>query len=173
MNRKYYRLCIRSGFLSTPEPYVAEAVVVHPKNIEIGENVTVGHNVILEAYHKNKMIIRDGVWIGTNCYFNSAGGLKIGNDVGIGPNVTILTSEHSGEPAIEPVMKTDLEFAPVYIQDGADIGAGSIILPGVIIGQGSIIGAGSVVTKGIHVPAYQVWAGNPAKFLRNRFVTNE
>lgn len=54
--------------------------------------------------------------------------------------------------------------APVIIEDNAFIGARSIILKGVTIGANSIIGAGSVVTKSI--PANEIWAGNPAKFIR-------
>ena len=44
------------------------------------------------------------------------------------------------------------------------IGANSIILKGVTIGERSIIGAGSVVTK--NIPDDEIWAGNPAKFIR-------
>lgn len=47
------------------------------------------------------------------------------------------------------------------------IGAGATILSGVTIGVGAVIGAGSVVTH--DVPAYEIWAGNPAKKIRNRF----
>jgi len=153
-----------SGILNT-EP---GALVVHPENIRIGKNVHIGANVILEAYHLTKMEIGDGCWIGSGCFFHSAGGIKIGKNVGFGPGVKILTSAHTGFPAIDPVIKTELWFDSVEIGDGVDIGAGAIILPGVKIGEGSIIGAGSVVTKGIHIPAYQVWTGNPCKFLRHR-----
>ena len=55
--------------------------------------------------------------------------------------------------------------APVVIGDNVFIGAKCIILKGVIIGENSIVGAGSVVTKSI--PANQIWAGNPARFIRN------
>lgn len=54
------------------------------------------------------------------------------------------------------------------------IGARSLIKAGVKIGHGSVVGMGSVVTKDI--PAYEIWAGNPAKFIRKRFdddTTNE
>lgn len=54
--------------------------------------------------------------------------------------------------------------SPVVIKDGVFIGAHCIILKGVTIGEKSIIGAGSVVTKSI--PDGEIWAGNPAKFIR-------
>jgi len=53
----------------------------------------------------------------------------------------------------------------IYIGDNVFIGANSMILKGVNIGDRSIIGAGSVVTK--HVPSDQIWAGNPARFIRD------
>ena len=54
--------------------------------------------------------------------------------------------------------------APVVIKDNAFIGAKVIVLKGVTIGENSIIGAGSVVTRS--VPDNEIWAGNPAKFIR-------
>lgn len=54
--------------------------------------------------------------------------------------------------------------APIYIRKGAWIGAHSIILKGVTIGERAVIGAGSIVTK--DVPADEVWAGNPARFIK-------
>lgn len=54
----------------------------------------------------------------------------------------------------------------VHIEDDVFIGLNVIICNSVTIGKGAIIGAGSVVTKDI--PPYQVWAGNPARFIKNR-----
>jgi len=54
---------------------------------------------------------------------------------------------------------------PVVVKDNAFIGARSIILKGVTIGNNSIVGAGSVVTKSI--PDNEIWAGNPARFIRS------
>ncbi len=137
-------------------------------NAKICDGVYLGRDAQFDMYEENPLIIREDSWIGPQCYFNSAGGLTIGKKVGIGPGVKILTSEHSAVPCIAAVIDTELIFYSVYIEDLADIGVGSIILPGVIVGQGSIVGAGSVVTKGTQIPAYQIWAGNPCKFLRNR-----
>jgi len=141
-------------------------IVFHPQNISIGENVYVGHNTILKGYYKNEMIVGDHTWIGQSCFFHSAGGIKIGKAVGFGPMVSILTSLHKENDLSNPVLFNNLEFKEVSIEDGCDIGMGSIILPGVKIGEGSIIGAGSVVTK--DVSPYSVVAGVPARILRER-----
>ncbi len=141
-------------------------LVFHPENIEIGDNVYIGHYTILKGYYKNLMVIGDYTWIGQQCFLHSAGGLKIGKAVGIGPRVTILTSQHEASDLDLPVYFTPLKFAEVVLEDGCDIGAGAIILPGVRIGKGAIVGAGAVVT--CDVPPYEVWAGAPARKIRER-----
>jgi acetyltransferase-like isoleucine patch superfamily enzyme len=140
--------------------------VFHPENIEIGNNVYIGHNTILKGYYKSEMIIGDHTWIGQSCFLHSAGGITIGKAVGIGPGVKILTSVHKGEELSKPILFNDLEFGEVIIGDGCDVGISSIILPGVKIGEGSIVGAGSIVTK--DVEPYRVVVGIPAKVLRRR-----
>ncbi len=140
--------------------------VFHPETIAVGNNVYVGHDATLKGYYKNEMAIGDHTWIGQNCFLHSAGGIKIGKAVGIGPEVKILTSVHTEEELSKPIVFCDLKFKEVTIEDGCDIGMGAIILPGVRIGEGSIVGAGSVVTK--DVPPYCVIAGNPARILRKR-----
>lgn len=94
--------------------------------------------------------------------------ITIGNYVKIGGGVCIYDTDfHSLDPDIRK-SKNDLKQRiekPVVIKDNAFIGAHSIILKGVTIGKNSIIGAGSIVTKS--VPDNQIWAGNPAKFIRN------
>ena len=60
------------------------------------------------------------------------------------------------------------EYAPYWnLSIGRDvwIGSGSVILSGIEIGDGAIVAAGSVVTKS--VGKYEIWAGNPAKFIKN------
>lgn len=94
--------------------------------------------------------------------------IMIGNDVKIGGGVCIYDTDfHSLDPLIRKSsedLKNRIE-KPVVIHDNVFIGAHSLILKGVTIGENSIIGAGSVVTKS--VPANQIWAGNPAHFIRN------
>jgi len=61
-------------------------------------------------------------------------------------------------------------YSKVIICDDVWVGLGSIILSGVTIGEGSIIAAGSVVTK--DVEPYSIYAGNPARKIRDRFETS-
>ena len=54
----------------------------------------------------------------------------------------------------------------IVLKEGCFIGCGSIICNPVTIGNNAIVGAGSVVTKSI--PPYEIWAGNPAHFIKKR-----
>lgn len=141
-------------------------LVFHPENIEIEDNVYIGHYAILKGYYKNKMLIGAGSWIGQQCFFHAGGGIKIGRNVGIGPGVKIITSYHLEEGVEKPILHSRIEFSPVTIKDDSDIGVGAIILPGVTIGRGVQVGAGAVVTRSVE--DYAVVAGVPARILRNR-----
>jgi hypothetical protein len=54
----------------------------------------VGHRAMLKGDTRNELRVGDGSWIGQDCYFHSAGGIRIGRDVGIAPRAMILTSSH-------------------------------------------------------------------------------
>lgn len=146
-------------------------LVFHPENIEIGDDVYIGHYTILKGYYRNKMMIGAGTWIGQQCFFHSGGGLTIGSNVGIGPGVKIITSYHSEDAIDRPILHSPIEFSPVVIGDNCDVGVGAIILPGVKIGIGVQIGAGAVVTHSI--ADYAVVAGVPARVLSYRSGTSD
>lgn len=141
-------------------------LVFHADRIHVGAGVYVGHAAILKGYHAGTMWIGDGTWIGQQCFFHSAGDLRIGRNVGIGPAVRILTSVHREVGRATPILHAPVDFSPVTIEDDVDLGVGAIILPGITIGRGAQVGAGAVVSR--DVPAYAVVAGVPAKVLRMR-----
>jgi len=87
--------------------------------------------------------------------------IRIGNDVSIGPEATILTLGHDPQ-------STDFadRGAAVVIGDRAWIGYRAIVLPGIEIGEGAVIGAGSVVTR--DVPPFTIVAGSPARVIGQR-----
>jgi acetyltransferase-like isoleucine patch superfamily enzyme len=92
--------------------------------------------------------------------------VSIGDQVWITAGVIILCHQRDLNfyKVGKAVMECPLKSSEVIIKNGAHIGVGAIIMPGVTVGEGSIIGAGSVVTKDI--PPYCVAAGAPAKLLR-------
>jgi acetyltransferase-like isoleucine patch superfamily enzyme len=141
-------------------------LVFHPENISLGRNVYVGHYAILKGYYRNELRIGDQTWIGQQCFLHAGGGLTLGARVGVGPGVRIITSAHQEAGRDLPVLFSPVDFAPVVIEDDADLGVGSVILPGVTVGKGAVIGAGAVVTA--DVPPYAVAAGVPARVLRYR-----
>lgn len=143
------------------------ALVFHPENIELGSHIYVGHYAILKGYFKNKLRIGDNTWIGQYAFMHAAGGLTIGRAVGIGPGAKIITSKHDLPPDPNiPVMEGELQFAPVVLDDGCDLGIGSIILPGVRVGKGAQVGAGAVVTRA--VPDGAIVSGVPAQVVGHR-----
>ena len=88
--------------------------------------------------------------------------VTIGEDVQIASGVQLLTATHPLEA------KTRREYwesaHPISIGDGAWLGGGVIVLPGVSIGAEAVIGAGSVVTRDI--PARHLAVGNPCRVVR-------
>ena len=92
--------------------------------------------------------------------------ITIGKNVWVTRGVMLLCHQRdlSHYEVGKPVMDCPLKYAPIIIKDGAHIGIGAIIMPGVTIGEGAIIGAGSVVTKDI--PPYSIAVGTPAKVIK-------
>lgn len=83
--------------------------------------------------------------------------------VSIGPNVTIVLVSHSNYSPLTTVFYLH-KYKKILINEGAWIGAGAIILPGVSLGRYCVVGAGSVVTR--NVADYTIVAGNPTRVLR-------
>lgn len=107
--------------------------------------------------------IGDNTFINYNCTILDASRITIGNHVLLGPNVQLIGATHPTDPHI----RNDalLEYGGnITIKDGAWLGAGCIILPGITIGENSVVGAGAVVTK--DVPDNVVVVGNPARILK-------
>ena len=92
--------------------------------------------------------------------------ITIGSNVWVTRGVMLLCHQRNlaQYEVGKPVMDCDLVYKPIVIKDGAHIGIGAIIMPGVTIGEGAVIGAGSVVTRDI--PPYSVAVGTPAKVIK-------
>mgnify|MGYP001615035288 CR=1 FL=1 len=90
--------------------------------------------------------------------------VTIEKDVFAGHDIMILTGTHDYRVFGE-ARRLSTITKPVHIKEGAWLGTRCIILPGVTIGEHAVIGAGAIVTKDIL--AYEVWAGSPARKIKD------
>jgi acetyltransferase-like isoleucine patch superfamily enzyme len=134
--------------------------------ISLAENAGI-HLGCFVWFYGPRQVRRDGVRIGArsrinrDCCLDVRGGLVIGEDVSISPDVTILTAAHRvDDPAFA------VENRPVVIEDHVWVGLRATILPGVTVGRGAVIAAGAVVAR--DVPPFAVVGGVPAKQIGTR-----
>ena len=109
--------------------------------------------------------IGDHVFIGRNTEFNICNGIMIADDCLIASGCTFVDSDHGTDPD-RPMNEQPMKGAPIVLEENVWIGAQCMVLKGVRLGKGAVIGAGSVVTKS--VPAGEVWAGVPARRLKQQ-----
>ena len=120
--------------------------LVPPIRVDHGVNLRVGCNV----------------FINHGCTLSDIGGIDIGDDVLLAPNVSLLSSGHPVEPRERTKRVT---AAPITIGRNVWIGAGATVLQGVTIGADSVIAASAVVTS--DVPPATLVGGVPARAIRD------
>ena len=117
----------------------------HFGKVIINDNVDIGSNTCIDRGTINDTVIGEGSKIDNLVH--------VAHNVQIGKNCVIIAQSMIGGSTI--------------IEDGVWISPSSVIRDGIRIGKNTLIGMGSVVTK--NVPENEVWAGNPAKFFKNKY----
>ena len=162
------------------------------KRIKIGKWVTIHSNSYVDACSERGIVLEDGVTIGKNsyvrtgnieshngcliirkgssfnygCFIGATGGIEIGENVLMGPGITIITEKHNFENPDKEIKDQGVEVLPVVIENDVWIGADVTILGGVTIKKGTIIGAKSLVNK--DTEENSIYVGIPARKLRER-----
>lgn len=127
----------------------AGAYAITCSKISLGDNVIIRPNTMLFADPRK----------------GEQGSIIIEENVMLGSGVHIYVANHRFDDTNEPIISQGhYEAKSVILKKGSWIGANSIILAGVTIGENSVVGAGSIVTKDI--PPFTVYAGNPAKLIK-------
>lgn len=126
------------------------------EHARIGQGCIIGKGAYIDA----------DVILGANCKVQNYAlvykGVKLGNGVFIGP-AAILTNDRyprATTPDGDLKRAKDWECGTTEIEDGASIGAGSVVMTGLRIGRYAMIGASSIVTH--DVPAHALMIGSPA-----------
>jgi len=140
-----------------------------------GNNFRLGHTSHIKGY-KN-IEIGNNFFAGPFLYLNTneISSIAIGDDVGMGPSVKIISGNHiinyiHGPMNQSPPKKPGHDKG-IIIENDVWIGVSTIVLDGAHISEGAVIGAGSIVNK--FIPPYCVAVGNPIRIVKSRFTTSE
>lgn len=125
-------------------------------------------------YCTTQLVIGSGIHIAP--YVTVIGGAEalfiMGNftTIAAGSRIVCASDEYLGEGLISPVIpakyRDNVTTLPVVMQDYSALGTNVVVMPGVVIMKGAVVGANSFVTHDI--PAWEIWAGSPARKLRDR-----
>jgi acetyltransferase-like isoleucine patch superfamily enzyme len=167
---------IQHGYQIKAGPNLILEELVHinalsEQGISLGRNVTVAKGTIIVctgviANRGIGLTIGNNSAIGAQSFLGCQGGVRLGNNVIMGPGVRIFSENHNFDDVTIPIRLQGETRKGVVIHDDCWVGSGVTILDGVCIGEGSMVAAGSVVTKDI--PPFSVVAGIPARILKNR-----
>jgi putative colanic acid biosynthesis acetyltransferase WcaF len=113
-----------------------------------------------------RLAVSDHSWIGEDCWIDNLADVTIGRDCCLSQGSYLCTGNHDW---------TDETFSlivrEIRIEDGCWVGARATLLPGVTLHTGAVAAAGSIVARSI--PAQEIHAGNPARFVRTRTIHAE
>ena len=126
---------------NVPWPVYFTSTIMYSKNIETGNNCSPG--------------------LSPGCYVQGRCGITFGNNLMMGPNVGIISSNHDMDDYALWV-----EEKPIKIGNNVWLGMGAVVLPGVEIGDNVVIAANSVVSK--NIPSNVIAAGTPCKVIKEK-----
>lgn len=148
----------------SPEATLGEGVKIW-NEAQVREHARIGDECILGK----GVYVGEGVVVGNRCKLENRvslfAGATLEDGVFVGPHAAFLNDKRPRAITPDGRLKTlaDWTISPTYAKEGAAIGGGAIILPGVTVGRWAMVGSGAVVTK--DVPDFGLVVGNPARLI--------
>ena len=127
----------------------------------IGKGVVIKPGVNIK--YPWKLTIGDYSWIGEKVWIDNLAPVSIGSSVCISQGAMLLTGNHNYK-----LPSFDLMIGAITLEDGAWVGAQSIVCPGVTLATHAVLSVGSVATS--NLDAFGIYSGNPAIFQRERVI---
>jgi acetyltransferase-like isoleucine patch superfamily enzyme len=139
------------------------------QGVRLGNNVTIAKFSTIQCTGVIQELgtgveIGDNSAVGAYSFLGGQGGIKIGQNVIMGPKVGLYSENHTYQDPTIPIRLQKTTRKGILIEDNCWIGANSTIVDGVHIHQGCVVAAGSVVTKDI--PPHTLVAGVPARAIK-------
>jgi acetyltransferase-like isoleucine patch superfamily enzyme len=157
------RITVGRGFVLMPN---VDIRLTDNAKLTIGDFCSIDSYAYLQLTKPEpEVILEDYVSIGRGTVIAAKKLIRIGKYTQIGPYCQINDQDHAFARG-ELIMNQQAMIEPVVIGQDCWFGSGVRVTKGVTIGDGVVLGAGSVVTRDI--PPYQIWAGSPARFLKER-----
>ncbi len=143
------------------------ACIYGASNMTIGSHVRIDDFCILSG----NITIGNYVHISAYTALYGKGGIEIGNYCGCSPRSTIFsqTDDFSGEFMIGPMIPeefTNIETGKVILEDYSQLGANTVVLPGVTLKEGAVTGSMSLVNSSLD--EWTINIGIPCKKLKSR-----
>lgn len=129
---------------------------------KIGKNLCLKPCVLIKSPWN--LVVGDDCWIGENVWIDNLDKVYIGNNVCVSQGALLLTGNHDYKKSSMPYRN-----APIVVEDGAWIGAKSVVCSGVTVHRNAILTVGSVATK--DMVENGIYQGNPAVKTRERVMT--
>jgi len=125
----------------------------------------IGRGVVIKSQVKItfpwKLTLGDHIWLGEECWLLNLDHITVADNVCISQGAFLCTGNHNYKsPTFDLIVK------PILIEEGAWIGANSLVGPGVKVGSHAVLTAGSVATANLE--PFGIYRGNPAVFIKLR-----
>lgn len=165
-----------AGFLKATVWYIVNALIVRASwnpfmsikvallrafGAKIGKKLVIKNNVVIKSPWN--LVLGDDCWLGEGCWIDNLDRVRIGNNVCVSQGAMLLTGNHDYTIGSMPYRN-----APILIEDGAWIGAKTVVCPGVTVHRNAILTVGSVATKDMEENG--IYQGNPAMVIRERHI---
>ena len=162
--KAYFKVVFRQAIRDTASYQVPISFELWFNQFIVGNNRNVVWPVhassTVSAPHKIYCGIETSPGYMSGCYIQGFGGIHFGDYTQVGPNLSVISSNHDLTDTRVSISKA------VYIGEYCWLGSGCVVLSGVKLGDHTIVAAGDVVTKSFE-DGHCVVGGNPAKVIKS------